>query len=147
MSLLNLMAFLSKLSVGCYRDTIVSSQTFQMRTRSYPRHKLGFETVAVKKLEVLPSSSNGRVKGILFYVFYPLWYRESPSTCVEWKLFHLSELNLRFRVILDNCGMCHLMKFYSLLHAFTLQAIKAGVGGIGMRVHNVNIARYWTVNN
>jgi len=43
--------------------------------------------------------------------------------------------------------MCHLMKPDSLLHAFTLQATKAGVGGLGTRVRNVNITNYWMANN
>jgi len=43
MPLLNLMAFLSKLYVGCYRDTIVSSQPFQMRGRSTPNVNLGLK--------------------------------------------------------------------------------------------------------
>ena len=80
-------------------------------------------------------------------MLYPLWYRKSLNSCVEWKMYHLSELNSRFSVILDNCGMCHLMKPDSLLHAFTLQATKAGVGGLGTRVRNVNITNYWMANN
>jgi len=39
------------------------------------------------------------------------------------------------------------MKPDSLLHAFTLQATKAGARGLGMRVRNVNITNYWMANN